>query len=167
LPKWGTVFADPVVATAILDRLLHHSHVLTIRGDSYRLRAKRKSDLIKAPAADGPPVGSASLRPVSQRPSQPSTDIMNARVGQFFMTQRGQFQMIGDRIEIVLSRAIKYARDALGVEQWQIELVNAHPRYQAQALPFGAQCLYMGQRGLLVRVRDSGLFLRSPTTSNG
>ncbi len=41
--EWGTVFADPVVATAILDRLLHHSHVLTIRGNSYRLRAKRKS----------------------------------------------------------------------------------------------------------------------------
>ena len=29
--EWGTVFGDPVVATAILDRLLHHSHVLTIR----------------------------------------------------------------------------------------------------------------------------------------
>ena len=39
--EWGTVFADPVFATAILDRLLHHSHVPTIRGDSYRLRAKR------------------------------------------------------------------------------------------------------------------------------
>ena len=63
--EWGTVFADPVVATAILDRLLHHSHVLTIRGDSYRLRAKRKSGLIKPPAGDGPPVGSASLRPVT------------------------------------------------------------------------------------------------------
>ena len=45
--EWGMVFADPVVATAILDRLLHHSRVLTIRGDSYRLRAKRKSGLIK------------------------------------------------------------------------------------------------------------------------
>src|SRR6185436_9618335 len=64
--EWGTVFADPVVATAILDRLLHHSHVLTIRGDSYRLRAKRKSGLIKPPiAGDGPPVGSASLRPAT------------------------------------------------------------------------------------------------------
>ena len=63
--EWGTVFADPVVATAILDRLLHHSHVLTIRGDSYRLRAKRKSGLIKPPAGDGPPVGSASLRSVT------------------------------------------------------------------------------------------------------
>ncbi|QLH40862.1 MAG: ATP-binding protein [Defluviicoccus sp.] len=44
---WGTVFGDPVVATAILDRLLHHSHVVTIRGDSYRLREKRRSGLIK------------------------------------------------------------------------------------------------------------------------
>ncbi len=34
--EWGTVFGDPVVATAILDRMLHHSHVVTIRGESYR-----------------------------------------------------------------------------------------------------------------------------------
>jgi len=45
--EWGTVFGDPVVATAILDRLLHHSCVITIRGDSYRLREKRRSGLIK------------------------------------------------------------------------------------------------------------------------
>jgi DNA replication protein DnaC len=45
--EWGTVFGDPVVATAILDRLLHHSHVLTIRGDSYRLREKRRSGLLQ------------------------------------------------------------------------------------------------------------------------
>jgi hypothetical protein len=31
-----------VVATAILDRMLHHSHVVTIRGESYRLREKRR-----------------------------------------------------------------------------------------------------------------------------
>jgi DNA replication protein DnaC len=48
--EWGTVFGDAVVATAILDRLLHHSHVITIRGDSYRLREKRRSGLLKAPA---------------------------------------------------------------------------------------------------------------------
>ena len=48
--EWGTVFGDPIVATAILDRLLHHSHVITIRGDSYRLREKRRSGLFKAPA---------------------------------------------------------------------------------------------------------------------
>ncbi len=48
---WGTVLGDEVVATAILDRLLHHSHVLTIRGDSYRLREKRRSGLLKATPA--------------------------------------------------------------------------------------------------------------------
>ena len=41
--EWGAVFGDPVVATAILDRLLHHSQVITIRGDSYRLREKRRA----------------------------------------------------------------------------------------------------------------------------
>ena len=49
--EWGTVFGDAVVATAILDRLLHHSHVVTIRGDSYRLREKRRSGLLQKPAA--------------------------------------------------------------------------------------------------------------------
>jgi DNA replication protein DnaC len=49
--EWGTVFGDPVVATAILDRLLHHSHVVTIRGDSYRLREKRRGGLLQKPAA--------------------------------------------------------------------------------------------------------------------
>jgi DNA replication protein DnaC len=51
--EWGTVLGDPVVATAILDRLLHHSQVITIRGDSYRLREKRRAGLIKAAAAIG------------------------------------------------------------------------------------------------------------------
>jgi DNA replication protein DnaC len=45
--EWGTVFGDPVVATAILDRLLHHSQVITIRGDSYRLREKRRAGLLQ------------------------------------------------------------------------------------------------------------------------
>lgn len=45
--EWATVFGDGVVATAILDRLLHHSHVITIRGESYRLREKRRSGLIR------------------------------------------------------------------------------------------------------------------------
>jgi DNA replication protein DnaC len=56
--EWGTVFGDPVVATAILDRLLHHSHVVTIRGDSYRLREKRRSGLLQksTPARQTEPV---------------------------------------------------------------------------------------------------------------
>ena len=59
-------FADLVVATAILDRILHHSHVLTNSGDSYRRRPKRKSGLIKPPVGDGSPVGSASQRPATE-----------------------------------------------------------------------------------------------------
>ncbi len=48
--EWGEVFGDTVLATAILDRLLHHSHVITIHGESYRLREKRRSGLMrKAP----------------------------------------------------------------------------------------------------------------------
>lgn len=36
--KWDKVFYDAVVANAILDRILHHSHVITITGNSYRLK---------------------------------------------------------------------------------------------------------------------------------
>ena len=36
--EWGEVFGDPVVATALLDRLLHHAIVIQIEGSSYRLR---------------------------------------------------------------------------------------------------------------------------------
>lgn len=36
--EWGEVFGDPVVATALLDRLLHHAVVLQIEGSSYRMR---------------------------------------------------------------------------------------------------------------------------------
>lgn len=43
--EWGEVLGDPVIATAILDRLLHHSHVLNIRGESYRLREKKRAGL--------------------------------------------------------------------------------------------------------------------------
>ena len=38
--KWGEVFSDPVIANAILDRLIHHSHIIKITGSSYRLKGK-------------------------------------------------------------------------------------------------------------------------------
>jgi DNA replication protein DnaC len=53
LGAWGEVFGDPVIATAILDRLLHHSITINIKGDSYRLREKLKAGLLtpkQAPA---------------------------------------------------------------------------------------------------------------------
>ena len=36
--EWGDVFGDQVVATALLDRLLHHAVVVQIEGSSYRMR---------------------------------------------------------------------------------------------------------------------------------
>lgn len=48
---WGQVFGDVVLATAILDRLLHHSVVVNIRGESYRLREKKKAGLFSGPYA--------------------------------------------------------------------------------------------------------------------
>jgi hypothetical protein len=36
--EWGEIFGDPVVATALLDRLVHHAVVFQIEGSSYRLR---------------------------------------------------------------------------------------------------------------------------------
>jgi DNA replication protein DnaC len=48
---WGSVFQDTVLASAILDRLLHHSTTVNIRGESYRLREKRQAGLL--PPAKG------------------------------------------------------------------------------------------------------------------
>jgi DNA replication protein DnaC len=44
--QWGDIFGDPIIATAILDRLLHHSFVINIKGESYRLKEKMKAGLI-------------------------------------------------------------------------------------------------------------------------
>ncbi len=40
--EWGHVFDDPVVAQAIIDRLVHHAHIFPINGESYRIRGKIK-----------------------------------------------------------------------------------------------------------------------------
>ena len=40
--RWGEMFGDDVIASAILDRLLHHSHIIAINGPSYRIKDKLK-----------------------------------------------------------------------------------------------------------------------------
>jgi len=44
--QWGHVFGDEMIAAAVLDRLLHHSHALIIQGDSFRLRQKKRAGLL-------------------------------------------------------------------------------------------------------------------------
>ena len=47
--KWTQVFAgDKIVTTAILDRVLHHSHIINIQGDSYRLKEKKENGIINS-----------------------------------------------------------------------------------------------------------------------
>lgn len=41
--RWGEVFADDVVAAALIDRLVHHAEVITLDGQSYRTRTRREA----------------------------------------------------------------------------------------------------------------------------
>jgi DNA replication protein DnaC len=53
---WGSLFPDLAIASAILDRLLHHSTTVTIRGESYRLKEKRKAGMFQpVERREGPP----------------------------------------------------------------------------------------------------------------
>jgi hypothetical protein len=47
LGTWGEVFGDTVIASAILDRLLHHSITINIKGESFRLKEKLKAGLLR------------------------------------------------------------------------------------------------------------------------
>ena len=53
--EWGELLGDTVIASAVLDRLLHHSHVINIRGESYRLREKRQAGLFPSQQLLSPP----------------------------------------------------------------------------------------------------------------
>ena len=48
--EWGTVLGDEVMAAALIDRLLHHCHIVNIRGNSYRMRAHQ--DLLRPSRSD-------------------------------------------------------------------------------------------------------------------
>jgi len=52
---WGEVLGDSVMATAILDRLLHHASTVNIKGESYRLKEKRKAGLLGKPKSQSEP----------------------------------------------------------------------------------------------------------------
>ena len=73
--EWGEVFGGPVVASALLDRLLHHAVVIRIEGASYRLR--RHADLLPetatrhAPPVEAPPRRRG--RPRKAHPTEPAT----------------------------------------------------------------------------------------------
>jgi DNA replication protein DnaC len=77
--EWGEVFGDPVVATALLDRLLHHAVVVQIEGSSYRLRqhAELMPEHVRSKALITPPDPAPILRrrgrPPKNGPMPPGT----------------------------------------------------------------------------------------------
>ena len=49
---WNEIFPDPILATALLDRLLHHSTTINLKGDSYRLRNRTRAGLLSSRQTD-------------------------------------------------------------------------------------------------------------------
>lgn len=52
ITQWGHVFGDDMIASAVLDRVLHHSHVLLIQGESFRLKQKKRAGLLGSPKSN-------------------------------------------------------------------------------------------------------------------
>lgn len=44
--KWSEIMADEAIATATLDRLLHHAHILSLKGDSYRMKDRLRTGVV-------------------------------------------------------------------------------------------------------------------------
>ena len=43
--EWGEIFKDQVIAAAVLDRILHHCTTINIKGESYRLKERRRQGI--------------------------------------------------------------------------------------------------------------------------
>jgi hypothetical protein len=69
--RWGEVFSDATVASAMIDRIVHHAEVLNLTGRSYRLRNRTKTQLQAhfIPSEKGLP----SMTVISSFPGGPST----------------------------------------------------------------------------------------------
>ena len=63
---WGELMNDTVIATAMLDRLLHHAHIINIRGESDRLKDRLKSGIRVVPPADIPAEDDPAQRKTGQ-----------------------------------------------------------------------------------------------------
>ena len=78
--EWGEVFGDPVVATALLDRLLHHAVVIQIEGSSYRLRqhADLMPEHVRSKAAINSPIPAQPQRRRGRPPKHGASDHQSA-----------------------------------------------------------------------------------------
>jgi DNA replication protein DnaC len=78
--EWAEIFGDAVVATALLDRLLHHAVVIPIEGNSYRLR--EHAALIPEHLRGRPLLGEPSaMPPIKRRPGRPRKEVQASMPG--------------------------------------------------------------------------------------
>ena len=103
LRDWGSIFGDPIIATAILDRLLHHLTTINIRGESYRSKTAVGLDWYRRgnrSASEFPLLG-RGLRCAQNAPKSGAglhcvrgqgASYMNFRGGEFFTGEMGNFQ---------------------------------------------------------------------------
>jgi DNA replication protein DnaC len=76
---WDSIFGDPIIATAILDRLLHHSMTINIRGESYRLKDRRRAGLLPLREQDAASAPDFSVASASAPPkTRPKTALGSA-----------------------------------------------------------------------------------------
>lgn len=71
--EWADIFGDAVVATALLDRLLHHAVVIQIEGNSYRLR--EHAALIPEHLRARSPLQDTAAAPAKRRPGRPRKEV--------------------------------------------------------------------------------------------
>ena len=105
--EWGEVFGDPVVAPALLDRLLHHAIVIQIEGSSYRLRQhadlvpehiRSKSSSSRRPSRRHP--SAAAGRPKMEAAIKPTVDHHPRQSGEFCAPQTGEIPRPVDNASI-------------------------------------------------------------------
>ena len=77
--EWGDVFGDPVVATALLDRLLHHAVVIQIEGSSYRLR--QHADLVPEHLRCRASITPTTAQPLRRRGRPPKNRSLDQHAG--------------------------------------------------------------------------------------
>lgn len=91
--EWGDVFGDAVVATALLDRLLHHAVVVQIEGSSYRLRqhAELMPEHVRSKALITPPSFAPPSRPRGRPPKYPILNaVPDGIIGEFYFGTFGE-----------------------------------------------------------------------------
>jgi DNA replication protein DnaC len=131
---WGSVFGDPIIATAILDRLLHHSVTINIRGESYRLKERRRAGLLPASAGATPPAdllsgaGGGWARPHKKKKKKKRGCRLRSAQNAPPAGGAGLRSSGGPGKRILMTRGGEFSTGAMGIFQPELTLMNRRTR---------------------------------------